>query len=76
MPQRKNAPWRWVVGILAIGYILWMWVKKDVLSIYAGLPAEQAMPLIVTTVAVSLLKTAALAGLILLGKWLLGKRKR
>ena len=76
MPQQKNTPWRWVAGILAICYIVWMWVKKDVLSIYASLPAEQALPLLITSVAVSILKVAALAGLILLGKWLLGRLKR
>ena len=32
LPQQKNTPWRWVAGILAICYIVWMWVKKDVLS--------------------------------------------
>lgn len=53
-----------------------MWVKKDVAGIYAGMSVEAALPLIVTTLAVSLLKTAALAGVILLVKWIIGKVKK
>lgn len=53
-----------------------MWVKKDVAGIYAAMPAEHALPMIVTTWAVSLLKTAALAGVILLVKWIIGKVKK
>ena len=37
------------------------------------LPAEQLVPVIVTTAAVSLVKVAALAGVILLIKWAAAK---
>ena len=53
-------------------YIVYMWVQKDVAGIYAAMSPEQALPLVVTTVAVSLAKVALLAGIILLVKWLLG----
>ena len=52
-----------------------MWVKKDIAEIYATMPSKQIAPLIVTTVAVSLLKVAAIAGAILLIKWVVGKIK-
>lgn len=52
-----------------------MWIKKDVVGLYAAMPAEHALPLIVTTLAVSLLKIAALAGVILLVKWVIGRVK-
>jgi hypothetical protein len=45
-----------------------MWVEKDIVSIYATMPKEQVFPLIATTLAVSLLKVALLAGAILLIK--------
>ena len=48
--------------------------KKDILDIYATLPGEQIAPLIVTTIAVSLLKVAAFAGVMLLIKWIIKKR--
>ena len=76
MEQKKKDPRRWIIAILSICYIAWMWVKKDLLSIYANLPKEQALPLMLTTAAVSLLKVAALAGIVLLIKWLAGKLRK
>ena len=52
------------------------WVKKDVAEIYAAMPAEQVAPLIITTIAVSLLKVVAIAGAILLIKWIIRKIKK
>jgi len=74
--RRKKEPWRIVVGVLAVAWIVFMWVKKDIVSIYTTMPKEQIVPLIVTTLAVSLLKVAVLAGAILLVKWLWGKLKK
>ena len=73
---RKKEPWRIAVGVLAIIWIVFMWVKKDIVSIYTTMPKEQVLPLIVTTLAVSLVKVAVLAGAILLIKWLWGKLKK
>jgi hypothetical protein len=53
-----------------------MFAKKGITITLATLPREQALPMIVTTVAVSLLKVALLAGAILLVKWLLGKLRK
>ena len=76
MKKQQKEPWRIIVGVLSILFIAFMWVKKDVVRIYASMPAEHALPLIVTTLAVSLLKTAALAGVLLLVKWIIGKVKK
>ena len=76
MEHRKKEPWRIVAGVLAIGFIVYMWVKKDIVSIYTTMPEEQILPLIATTVAVTLLKVAAITGGILLIKWLLGRIKK
>ena len=73
MGGRKKKPWRWVIGIISVAIIVFMWVKKDIASVYATMPKEQLLPLIVTTAAVTLLKVAAIAGGILLIKWILGK---
>ena len=72
----KKEPWRYVVAAISVIYIVYMWVQKDVAGIYAAMPPEQARPLAVTTVAVSLAKVAVLTGLILLAKWILGKFKK
>ena len=69
----KKEPWRIAVGILAIAFIVYMWVEKDIMTIYATMPKEQVNPLIATTIAVSLIKVAAIAGGILLIKWIINK---
>ena len=73
--KKKTEPWRIVVGALSIAYIIFMWVKKDIVSIYATMPKEQIAPLLVTTILVSLLKVAAIAGILLLIKWIISKVK-
>ena len=73
MKNQKKEPWRIVVGILAIIYIVYMWVEKDVLAIYASMPKEEALPLIVTTIVVSLVKVAIIVIGILFIKWIIGR---
>ena len=71
--DRKKEPWRIVIGIIAILCIVFMWIKKDIVSIYATTSKENIFPLITTTIVVSLLKVAAIAGAILLFKRIIGK---
>ena len=73
--NKKKEPWRIVIGIISIVFIVYMWVKKDIITIYTTMPKEQVVPLIATTIAVSLIKVAAIAGGILLIKWIIGKAK-
>ena len=72
----KKEPWRILVGVLAIGWIVYMWVEKDIAAIYASMPPEQILPLVVTNAAVTLLKVIGIAAVILLAKWLAGKLKK
>ena len=76
MKGKKREPWRIVVGILAIAFIVYMWVEKDIASTYAALPKEQLLPVILTSAAVTLLKVGAMAGVILLVKWIIRKFKK
>ena len=71
--NKKKEPWRIIVGIIAVGYIIFMWVKKDIVSIYTTMPQEEIIPLIVTTMAVSFIKVAVLTGGILLVKFGISK---
>ena len=70
---KKREPWRIAVTAASILFIVVMWVKKDVAAIYSQLSPEDALPLLVTTVAVTALKVAAMAGAIVLVKWLIRK---
>lgn len=74
--NQKKEPWRIVVGMLSIAFIVYMWVEKDIMAIYTTMPKEQVAPLIATTIAVSVIKVAAIAGGILLIKWLIGKFRK
>lgn len=74
--KKKIEPWRIIVFVIAVAFIIFMWVKKDIAEIYATMPSEQIVPLVVTTIAVSLLKVAVIAGVILLIKWIIGKMKK
>ena len=76
MKGQKREPWRIVVAILAIIYIIYMWVEKDVVAIYSSMPEEQALPLIVTAIVVSLVKVGVLTAEILFIKWIVGKFKK
>lgn len=71
--RNPKEPWRIIVAAISVAYIIFMWVKKDIMAIYAAMPVEQVLPMIVTTVVVSLLKVAALAAVILVVKWFVGK---
>mgnify|MGYP003305683709 CR=1 FL=1 len=73
--KKQKEPWRIIVFIFSVLFIIFMWVKKDIVSIYSTMPSEAVLPLIATTVAVSLLKVAVIAGAILLIKWIVGKIK-
>lgn len=52
-----------------------LWVKNDIASTLVTMPKEQAIPLVVTTIVVSAVKVAVIAGVILLAKWVIGKIK-
>ena len=76
MNNQKKEPWRIVVAIISIIFIIYMWVEKDILAIYSSMPPEDALPLAVTTVVVSVVKVALLTVGILLIKWIAGKFRK
>ena len=58
--KRKKEPWRIIVGILAIAFIIYTWIDKDILDVYSTMPNEQIIPMVATTIAVTLVKVAAI----------------
>ncbi len=62
-----------MVGIAAVAFIVYNWVKKDVAAQFAAMPAADMLPILITSVAVTAVKVALLAGAVLLVKWLVGK---
>lgn len=75
MEKHKKEPWRIIVGILSILFIVFMWVKNDITTIYSSMPKEQVAPLIITTFIVTLIKVVGIAFVIFFMKWIIDKIK-
>lgn len=71
----KKAVWNIIIAIICIAFIVFLWVKKDILAIYRDLPREQVIPLVIISAAVSLMKAAAFTGAALLIRWIVTKVK-
>lgn len=65
----KKEPWRIVVAIISIIFIIGMWVKK-------GITMEMNLPLLLTTLTVSLTKVLAFAGIILFVRYILSRFRK
>ena len=74
--MKKKELWRYVVFGLSVAYIIFMWVRRDIGGVWATVPADQLLPMALTSVAVTAIKVALLAGCILVLKWILSKLKR
>ena len=72
----KKEPWRLVVGLAAIAYIVYMWVEKVLLSSLTQIPAEHALPIALTSTAVTIAKVALLAGAVFVIKLIASKMKK
>ena len=67
--NNKIEPYRLIVGGISILFIIVMWVIKDVGNIYVTLPKEELIPVVITSICVTLLKVAFIAiGVIVLRK--------
>ena len=73
--KKKKEPWRLLVGIIAIAYIVYTWVEKEIFSSLTAVSGEQALPMAATSIAVTFAKVAIMAAVIFLIKWLTGKGK-
>lgn len=69
--KKKKEPWRFVVGVLAIAFIIYTWIDKDILAVHGTMPKEQMIPMVATIIAVTLVKVAAITLGILLIKWII-----
>ena len=72
----KQEPWRLIVGLAAVAYIVYMWIDKGLLSTVSQIPAEQALPMAATSIAVTVAKVALLAGSVLVIKLIASKMKK
>ena len=73
--KKKKEPWRLLVGIIAIAYIVYTWVEKDIFTSLTAVSGEQALPIAATSMAVTFAKVTIMAAIIFVIKWLTGKGK-
>jgi hypothetical protein len=73
--KKKKEPWRLLVGIIAIAYIVYTWVEKDIFASLTAVSGDQALPMAATSMAVTLAKVAIMAAIIFVIKWMTGKGK-
>ena len=73
--MKKDIPKPVRLVMFAVGniWIAAMWAKKDIAATLAAVPAEAAIPVIVTSMVITILKVALYAAVIWLIKWLVGK---
>ena len=74
MSQPNNRPplWKIIVAAVAIVFILFLWGAKD----FGQLPPGEMIPLVALNVVVTLLKMAAVAGVLFGLKWLVDKTSK
>ena len=72
----KKELWRYLVFGLSVAYIIYMWVSKSIGDTWASMPADQLLPMAVTSAAVTAVKVLLIAGGVLLLKWILSKLKK
>jgi len=75
MKGQKKELWRIIIAIISVVFIVFMWVKKDIATIYSTMLKEQIVPLVVTTIVVTLVKVVGITAVIILIKWSIGKLK-
>ena len=71
----KIEPLRIIIFVISVVAIVLLWARKDIVSIYATMPREQIFPLVITTLAVSLLKVALIAAAVFVIKCIVDKVK-
>ena len=65
----KKEPWRIVVAIISIILIIGMWIKNRI-------SIDMSLPLLLTTLTVSLTKVLVFAGFILLVKYIISRIRK
>lgn len=73
--KKNKEPWRIIIAIISVLFIVFMWVKKDIVNIYNTMPKEQIVPFIVTTIVVTLVKVSGIALVVFLIKLIIRKIK-
>ena len=72
MENKKIESWRLIVGVISILCIIVMYVRKNLIHIDVTI----SLPLVITSIAVILLKVTAIVIVVLFVKWFTNKIKK
>lgn len=72
--MKKTEPWRIIIFIVSVIFIIYLFVSKNNATDIT-LSAEQALPVLITNIAVTLVKFAVIASAVFLVKHITGKIK-
>lgn len=76
MKNGKKIGWqRWLLAGISVLVIIGMWVYKTMTGRFAGMSPADALPMIITSFAVTCGKVALMAGVMLALRWIAGKVK-
>ncbi len=73
MKRRRIEPWRIVVAVISFWVIILMWARKDIVSILGTVSGKDAIPMIMTSLAVSLVKVLLIAAAVFVVRWIVSK---
>lgn len=73
MKNKKIETWRIVVFTISVLFILFLWTRKGFLDVYVNTPKEHVLPLLFTSIGVSLIKFIFIVMIALLIKWIINK---
>ena len=76
MKQPKKEPWRIAAAAVSVTVIVLMWVRKGIGAQLGAVPAEQLLPMALTSAAVTLVKVAVLAAAVFVIRKLLQRLKK
>ncbi|MBR3972327.1 MAG: hypothetical protein IKJ99_00045 [Oscillospiraceae bacterium] len=71
--MKKTELWRLIVGLLSVGLIIYMWVRKGIGDLWTQLPPEELLPMALTSIAVTAVKVLLITAGILFIRWILSK---
>ncbi len=74
--KKKKEPWRVSVKMISIAFIIYVWVKKDIVSTLTTIPKEQFVSMVVPHLVVYLIAIVVISGGVFMIKRIVGKMKK
>lgn len=74
--KKKKEPWRIIVKMISIAFIIYVWVEKDIVSTLTTIPKEQFVSMVVPHLVVYLIAIVVISGGVFMIKRIVGKMKK